>query len=458
MASSRPSPFLTFLLALAVLAAAGAVRFWALSSLAEAGKEAAWQVQSAAAVLGADGKSDQAVLLENLKTRGFVHGFRSHAPLTGQEEDTAHAAPGYPAFRALVEGLAAPQIGFGDSPAQLTRWTQAALGSLTALFVFLAATRAFQSRVVGLLAGAAAIFHPFWVISTPELQDGVLATFLVSFALCLAIRAGQQGGALTCLVLGMALSAAALTRAALLPFAVAMLLWYLWRSRVQANGWLFALVAFFGFLLGMALWGVRCHQQLGAPAPIVTSAWWHLWVGNNPNATGGPASKEMEAALPADRKEALAKEPQATRYKLLARDVLEEVENRPQQTLARRAKALLLFFFGATEPKRTNLLGHAEANKPDEWIFNSLACTLMGMFLLAALGWRWSYGWKSSTAPLAIAMIWIPLPYILAHAEPLHGPRLPLDAALIILAAMAFSCFLPFVGSRLFRGEAAQSA
>ena len=71
--------------------------------------------------------------------------------------------------------------------------------------------------------------------------------------------------------------------------------------------------------------------------------------------------------------------------------------------------------------------------------------TLLGLLVLAFLGWRWSYGWQAESMPAALAMIWIPLPYILSHAEALSGPRLPLDGVLLCYAAFALLCLTPGV-------------
>ena len=49
-----------------------------------------------------------------------------------------------------------------------------------------------------------------------------------------------------------------------------------------------------------------------------------------------------------------------------------------------------------------------------------------------------------------LAMIFVPLPYLLSHAESLSGPRLPLDGVLICFAAFALCCLVPGVNGRLF--------
>ena len=113
---------------------------------------------------------------------------------------------------------------------------------------------------------------------------------LVMFA---GARAGQTGGPFASLLYGLGLAATALVRAALLPFAFVGLAWFLLRSRTLPGGWLAALLAFLGFVIGVAPWTVRNWQQFGEPVAIVDSAYVHLWMGNNPKADGGPVDVDM---------------------------------------------------------------------------------------------------------------------------------------------------------------------
>ena len=92
-----------------------------------------------------------------------------------------------------------------------------------------------------------------------------------------------------------------------------------------------------------------------------------------------------------------------------------------------------------------------------EWLEGSypaiLEGTLLGMLLLGVLGWRWTYGWRREAMPSSLAVMWIPLPYILSHAEEFHGPRLPLDGVLLCYAAFVLACVLPTAARYLLRGE-----
>jgi len=457
MAVSRRLDWLDMMLALLILALAGGVRGWYLVTFAQGGDVAAfavWQTQQPPERYQGD-LTELDRLVANIKEHGPLAGFRCPAPLSAGEELTAHIAPGYPYFRAYLE-IAANWIGYGDKPAVVVRWVQVGLGAFTAMLYFLIARRAFASVVVGLLAGLGAAFYPFWVINVAELQDGVLATFLIALVLDLAITAGQKAGALSSLLLGLVLAAACLTRASFLPFAAVLLMWFMLRSRSLPQGWLCALVAFFGFLSGQSWWLVRDFQELKAPMPLVSSAWWHVWVGNNPLSYGGPATRDMKTLL-ADREADLAGTPQAHRYAKLAESVKSEIFNEPSQTLVRRGKALLYYLFGTKSPNRNTIIEKGNGPEIEPWVKNVIMGSLVGLLPLALLGWRWSYGWKQASAPIALAIYWLPLPYFLTHAEHLHGPRLPLDGALICLAALAVGCLLPVVGRPLLEGESAVS-
>jgi hypothetical protein len=65
---------------------------------------------------------------------------------------------------------------------------------------------------------------------------------------------------------------------------------------------------------------------------------------------------------------------------------------------------------------------------------------LFVLLALAVFGWRTSAGEDCGLA--ALALILLPIPYLLSHAEKLSGPRLPWDALLAIFAGHAIvRCF-----------------
>jgi hypothetical protein len=185
----------------------------------------------------------------------------------------------------------------------------------------------------------------------------------------------------------------------------------------------------------------------------------HLWMGVNDSADGGPQDEKTlrRSLTPARVQELVAESNQAKRYNQLAHEVLEQVKADPAGVLHRRLLAGQAFVFGRAWV-RDGTLARAEA--PEQlpaWAADTyrgiLEGTLLGMLLLALLGWRWSYGWRREAMPASLAILWIPLPYMLSHAEMLSGPRLPLDGVLLCYAALALACLVPGVGKPLLRGS-----
>jgi hypothetical protein len=383
-------------------------------------------------------------LVHNLEEERW---FGSLAPLADKEEKTAHVSPAYPWLVSLMARWDIPVDGG-------VRWVQAGLGTLTAACYFFFARRAFANLLVGFLAGLLSAVHPFWIVNTAELSGGVLATFLLAACLMLGTRASQAGGSLGSLLYGLALAGLALTRAALLPFALVALLWFLLRCRTLRAGWFCGLLAVLGFGNGLAPWTVRNYREFGEPIPVVDSAMLHLWMGNNPQATGGYLDERtLRKSLPPERLDALLAEPnQARRYASLGKDVIREISGDPSAVIGRRLWAGLMFVFGENWFKNNNLAQTDTASEtvtPPEWVSDVgegvLRGSLLVMIVLGLLGWRFSFGWRKEARLAALAAIWVPLPYLLTHAAYLSGPRLPLDGVLLCFAAFALACWVPGV-------------
>lgn len=376
---------------------------------------------------------DLDLLVGNLKNK---QRFAVPSPPDGEDKDIASVSPGYPVLTAAVGSL----VDDAARPSTM-RWLQCGLGTLTVGLYFLFARRAFRSSLVAVLTGLLCALHPFWIVDTAALADGTTATFLLALVLFLGGRASQTSGALSSLLYGLALAALALVRAALLPFAFLALAWFLLRSRTLTRGWLAALLAFLGFVNGLAPWTVRNWQLFGQPVPVVDSAYYHLWIGNTPRESRG--AEATESSDP------------PTRDGHYANEILRELRDHPAETVHRRLQAGLHFVFGEYWFTAGELAGFNVPQWP-EWLEGSysvvLESTLLALVLLGLLGWRWTYGWRSSAMPSSLAMIWIPLPYILSHAERFSGPRLPLDGVLLCYAAFVLACLFPGRGL-LWAGE-----
>jgi hypothetical protein len=457
MAEMRRFGLVDLVLLLVVVGVGAGARAWYLVACADSGNNAGpLRVEKAPAPIaglppgtklrGRENPNELDALIHHLAEKQW---FGGPAPFAQGEELTAHTAPGY----AWVASWIARWVGVERLDYSL-RWAQCALGALTAGLYFLFSRRAFRHLGVATLAGLFCALHPFWVIDTTAISDSVLSSFVVALALWLGARAGQEGGPFASLVYGLSLAGAALVRAALTPFAFVALAWFLLRSRALAGGWLYALLAFLGFAIGLTPWTVRNFQVFGEPVPVVDSAHLHLWIGNNPAATGGPLTDTIQAMAPSDELAKITRQPE--RYSRLGSLAWQEIREHPVATIQRRLHAALAFFLGECWLRDGTLAettGEGELPPRLEAAYPmALHASLAGMLALAMLGWRWTYGWRWEAMPSSLALLWIPLPYILSHAEELSGPRLPLDGVLLSYAAFALVCFIPGVGGVLFEG------
>jgi hypothetical protein len=384
--------------------------------------------------------TDRDQLVDNVRDH---HWFGSQAPLADLEEKTAHVSPGYPW---LISWLASWQNDAAVTTG-IVRWAQCTLGVLTAGLYFLFARLLFGSSFVGFLAGLLTAIHPFWIANIAEIQDGTLASFLLACCLTLGTAASQRGRPAASLFFGLALAGLALVRAALVPYTFVACLWFLLRCRTLPRGWLCALLAFLGFANGLSPWMVRNVMVFGDVLPITDSMYLHLWVGNNSLSRGGPQDElTLRRSLPPARLEALRAEvDQPRRYGRLAEDVLASVQADPAGTVEKRLRSGVCFVFGQAWMAE-DALSRANIGLP-AWLGDcwpaALRVSLLVMLVLGLLGWRWSYGWKRQTNLASLALLWIPLPYLLGHAERFSGPRLPLDGVLLSFAAFALVWMLP---------------
>lgn len=384
--------------------------------------------------------TDRDLLVENLREARWYGG---PAPLADIQEKTAYIAPGY---CWLVAWLAAVQ-GDAELTTRSVRWIQCVLAIATVGLYFLFARLQTGSVFVALVTGLLAAMHPFWIVNCAELQDGTLATFLLAACLFLGTAASQRSRPASSLLLGFMLAGLALVRAALLPYAFVACLWFLLRCRSLPRGWLCALLVFLGFANGLTPWLARNVMVFGDVVPVTDAALVHLWIGNNDKANGGPQNEQtLRAALPPEHLRMLLAEPnQARRYRLLAGDLRASVEDDQVDTLEKRLRAGVCFLFGQAWLKRDRLW-HGNGALP-EWAGHAfplaLAVMLLVMVLFAPLGWRWSYGYRREASLASLALIWIPLPYVLGHADHYAGPRLPLDGVLLYFTAFALAWMLP---------------
>jgi 4-amino-4-deoxy-L-arabinose transferase-like glycosyltransferase len=365
--------------------------------------------------------------------------FGGLAPLATEEEKSAHRAPCYPWVRSIFVRLGFP----GERGVRIFNLA-CGIGAVVALFF--AARRSYDLTTAGCVGVLAAIY-PFWIVNVAEKTDGPFLVFLFAASAWLAARALQSGEPTTCLAFGIFLGLTALTRAALLPFAVVGMLWFLNTCRRRKFGWFAALLASLGLLIPVGPWMLRCWREYDEVVPIADSAMLHAYIGNNPWATGGPMEEaKLRATFPGDRLQALlAEKNQARRYAMLAEDVSAFWHDDARAAMSLRYGAFQRFLFGERflEHRKLSERDESARSLPESLERRSefvLLTSLLSIWALGLLGW---VACRGTTGFLTAALFMIPLPYVLSHAETLSGPRLPWDAALIVFAGAALAKLSP---------------
>lgn len=202
-------------------------------------------------------------------------------------EATSRWPPGYPYF------LGAIYKATGDSRAA-ARVAQTLLGAATAVLATEVARRVIGLRT-GVVTGVIVALLPGHVLWTSVLMSEVLFTFLIAAAFAIGVRARSSWAMAA--AAGVTFGAATLVRAQGAVLVPALFAWW-W-----AAGWqrapdrratslrAGALVA--ALALTLVPWTIRNAVELDTFAPVSTNLGVNLWMGNNPDATGGVMNAPM---------------------------------------------------------------------------------------------------------------------------------------------------------------------
>lgn len=218
------------------------------------------------AVQGADGEWYRAVALYLLHHPN---------PLDPEWFSQLYAPPGYPAFLAIVFALSTPAISAAYS-------AQAVIATLIAGTLFVIGARVFDRRV-GLIAATFSLISPGWTYGVSLVGYELLLGALIAASYACAVAATTRGPRLALAVAaGLFMWAAIFTQgkvaALVIPLAV-----FLWRRAARAT-----LLAFLlALLIPTTLWTARNYIVFRQLIPTSVNVGINLWIGNNPQATGG---------------------------------------------------------------------------------------------------------------------------------------------------------------------------
>jgi 4-amino-4-deoxy-L-arabinose transferase-like glycosyltransferase len=185
---------------------------------------------------------------------------------------TAFRVPVYPLFLATVT--------LGHKAFLPVVLAQASIGAATVLCGALLTAELFGSAA-GITAAALAAAYPYYVVHDTALQETSLFTLLTAFSVLLLIRARRTASARVAALAGLTLAVDVLTRATILPFALAAPFWLAWAGDGGARRTCGALVCSGVLVAGLTPWLVRSYLLTGSPS-LNTETGYSLWRGNNP--------------------------------------------------------------------------------------------------------------------------------------------------------------------------------
>lgn len=192
---------------------------------------------------------------------------------------STYRAPGYPAFVALVYAVA------GERP-HVIFVLQAALFAASVLLVGLSFTLITRQNRLGLAAAAGTAAFPlfYWKMIAMLLTE-TLALFLVSLLIWLLLLTLQRPRWRMGLLIGVVFASATLTKAALLPFAAAIIVCIL-LADPRRRGLACATTFLLTLVVAMTPWTIRNYQITGAIQPVSTGSGLAFWMGNYPGNYG----------------------------------------------------------------------------------------------------------------------------------------------------------------------------
>ena len=295
-------------------------------------------------IVSNDGRVVEPLLLQDYKPMSCEPVYRALP--------TAFHPPGYTFFVYFFMRLFGPQ---SHLTFVLLEFTQALLGSLTVLLIYLIAAELFDSKTA-LVAGSLAAVYPVFVFMPSRVSNVTLICFLYCLSAYLLLRLPKfpvvKNGILSGFVIGITLLSRTET-ALYLPF---LLLWvYLTVPRETSGRVLASLLV--TALLAVSPWALRNYLAFGRFVPTSATLGYNLWTGHHRGATGqGQESLDYvkDERLQAEVKSIpITNSWEVDRDKVFLKEALAFIKNNPLAELRLAANKFLAFWGIATYDPRT---------------------------------------------------------------------------------------------------------
>ena len=308
---------------------------------------------------------------------------------------------------------------------------QAFLGGLIPLLLFLIGAR-LRGYGVGLVAAFMSAVYPYYVYISGALYATQTTTILLLLVVYLAVRASQTKSLPVLVFQGLALGALILARSIAFVLVPASVLWT-WPKRGLGRGLIVGLLA----VAAVAPWTARNYIATGEFVPVSVGGGREFLVGVSPGATG---SSQSRTPLPQEVEELRPSMGKMEWDRYCFRTGMEYVKAEPGRFLRLYgAKFLNLYRFYPMTMTSNEFTGSRTM-----WI----SMLTYGPVLLLAVAGAWveRRRWRDYTPPLAaIAAFSLIYPAFTTCVR----YRLPIDAYLILFAAVAIAALALRIGGRV---------
>ena len=345
---------------------------------------------------------------------------------------------GFPAFPMILALLHA--LGGGPNAYWLIGIALAVASAALVWVAYSIATHLFE-RTAGLVAAALVALNPPLLLFAARVHEVNLDALLAG-AVLIAVLAQARSRSASGVRLGILSGVATLARPTIVAFAVASLGALALRAPRRP------LVVAAAITLAVALpWSVRNAAVLGTPSPTSPYNCVTLWMGNNPNATGGAITADGRSVfnvMPDDLRARLLGQPEIEQGRIFCEEAFRFLRATPLSGLQWFAEKLMFFWWFPP---------HAGLLYPKGWIdAYRILWAIEGTLVVIGGAAVWRRGSRVALGIVALQLLIISASQSVGYVEGRH--RLLLEPTLSALAAVgivSLAKLVPFRGLRRSR-------
>ena len=349
------------------------------------------------------------------------------------ETPTRLRTPGYPTYLGIFYWI------FGVNP-QIALYMQAVIGSFNVLFVYLIASRVFDTRTGLLAASITATYPALAYYDIRLLREGLTALLITATIALLIVPNDNRSNQKRPLLLGALLACASITRPETLLLAAPIAYFMLRPLRPLKKLWRPILLFSLPILLLWIPWTVRNYNYFGTISPVRHGLGSVLWFGSRWADIDGDNHKPRERAilqqLNKDKFGGLSDKQTDKSY---MDNALQDIKQRPDWFVSMIGKKMVLFWRDANGVKKTLPKIHPTLPYLLNTYYYSLLLLALGAVLVLYKKREW-------VMPLFSIVITYMMIYAILHVR--NRYRVPILPIVFVLSAGGFWALYDIVKSK----------